>query len=536
MTEDLQNSFSEEERSALAPYFTNVDGPVFALTNLPEAVKGALFARYSRSAKSLRRLFLEEFYERVAPTGSIQPIGSKRAHALYERVFSEYGDDSVAQLGGAHLACEGVSNLLTKVIERGRLAAYLEQSTRYVPYTDKVLGRWKYLVPAELVNSPIRTRYEDALNVAFHAYREAITVMQSFYRGSFPMEPGDSQSVYNRTIRAKALDASRGLLPAATQSNLGIFGSGQAFESLLLRMRIHPLAECRDYAALMLAELRKVIPEFLTRVDQPGRGVEWSHYMASSRKGTGELAAAMTASIEAEQQPEVVLTDFDPNGESKVAAAILYELTDLPDDQTYQMARKMTEGQRLSLIQAYVGTRSNRRHKPGRAFERTYYRFDILADYGIFRDLQRHRLLSIEWQPLSPRHGYITPDDIAEAGLGAIWRRVMDTCAEVYELIRRRVSSEVGAYAVPFAFRMRFCVQMNAREAMHMIELRTSPQGHPSYRMVCQEMHRLIGESAKHKALADAMRFVDYSSGQVGRLQSERAFDNKDNGPGSRQN
>src|SRR6267142_6766408 len=231
--------------------------------NLPETVKGALFARYSRSAKSLRRLFLDEFLGEVdvaAARGDDGGVGTERADKLYAKVLSEYGDDSVAQLGGAHVACEGVSNVLTKVLEWRRLMAYLEQSTRYVPYTDRPNGRWKYHVPAELGRSPLRETFVRTLDHAFDTYARWIPAMEAHFRAKHPKAPEDSDAVYRSVIRAKALDTLRGLLPAATRSNVGLFGTGQAFEALLLRMFAHPLDEVRAHAQLMLAELRHVIP------------------------------------------------------------------------------------------------------------------------------------------------------------------------------------------------------------------------------------------------------------------------------------
>ncbi len=519
--------FSEEERHALAPYFTNVDRPVFALRNLPEVVKGALFARYSRSAKSLRRLFLDEFLDQVDSRAALSEVGLARAEKLYERVLSEYGDDSVAQLGGAHVACEGVSNILTKVLEWGRLLAYLEQSTRYVSYADRPGGRWKYLVPDEVRLSPVRERYVAALDRAFEVYAGWLAPMEAHYRERIPPSAGDSPAVYKRTIRAKALDALRGLLPAATQSNLGIFGSGQGFEALLLRLRAHPLAEARLYGEQILAELRQVIPAFLRRVERPERGGVWSEYLAQTRAATAARAAEMLAAVEPEDRPEVVLTEFDPEGETKVVAAALYAVSDLPDDQLLEMARHMSAGQRDAVLRAYVGERRNRRHKPGRAFERTSYRFDVLTDYGAFRDLQRHRLLTIEWQRLSLRHGYAVSEVVREAGALDDWRRVMDECAAVVEALRAEGLAEAAAYAVPMAYRVRFYMELNAREAMHMIELRTAPQGHPAYRRVCQQMHTLIAEGAGHRALAAAMSFADHSEGESGRLESERASERR---------
>jgi len=517
--------FTPAEREALAPCFTNVDRPVFALVNLPETVKGALFARYSRSAKSLRRLFLDEFLDQVAGAGARQAeVGVSRAEQLYAKVFSEYGDDSVAQLGGVHLACEGVSNILTKVLEWGRLMAYLEQSTRYVPYTARPGGRWKYLVPKELdaATPALRTQYTRAQDEAFEIYARWIEPMQAHFRARHPNTAGDAEPVYKAAIRAKALDTLRGLLPAATQSNLGIYGTGQAYEALLLRMQAHSLVEIREYAALMLAELRQVIPAFLTRVDQPDRGGRWSRYLADCREATRREADRLLDGADAEPRPEVILTGFDPEGEVKVVAAALYAASDLPDDQLLSLARRMSADDRAAVLRAYVGDRANRRHRPGRAFERTSYRFDVLTDYGAFRDLQRHRLLTLEWQPLTTGHGYTEPDAIRQAGALDDWQRVMDASAELHEAMRRAGLTDAAPYGVAMAYRVRFYVEMNAREAMHLIELRTQPQGHPAYRRVCQQMHRLIADTAGHRAIADAMRFVDHSEVELERLQAER--------------
>src|SRR5437773_2448661 len=434
-------TFTLEERRALAPYFTNLDGPVFALVNLPEVVKGALFARYSRSAKSLRRLFLDEFLER-SPGGVATPaVGTARAEQLYERVFSEYGDDSVAQLGGVHIACEGASNILTKVLEWGRLMAYLEQSTRYIPYTDRPDGRWKYHVPAELDGHALRPRYVETLDRAFETYARWIEPMRAHWAARLPKPARDSDAAWRATIRAKALDSLRGLLPAP-------------------------------------------------------RG-------------------------------EVTLTDFDPEGEIKVVAAALYASSRLPDDQLLAVARKLGPEERCRVLEAYVGTRANRRHKPGRAFERTSYRFDVLGDYGAFRDLQRHRLLTLEWQPLSTRHGWVGSDEIEAMRAPADWRRVMSDSADLDEGLVAASLPEVAPYAVSMAYRVRFYMEINAREAMHMIELRTTPQGHPAYRRICQAMHRLIALEAGHPAIAAAMSFADLSDTDEGRLASERATERK---------
>ncbi len=525
--------FTPDERRALEPYFTNLDGPVFALVNLPETVKGALFARYSRSPKSLRRLFLDEFLDgdalKAAAPGS---VGSARADQLYAKVFNDYGDDSVAQLGGVHLACEDVSNILTKVLEWGRLMAYLEQSTRYIPYTQKRDGHWRYHVPAEIEQRPaLRQMFVSTLDGAFERYARWIEPMQEHFRARYPKAQADSDAVHRAAIRAKALDTLRGMLPAATRSNVGIYATGQAYEALLLRMRAHPLEEVRVHAGLMLAELRKVIPAFLTRVDQPDRGGRWSEFLAYAREAAAGAARDALADAVAEERAEVTLSEFDPDGETKVVASALYAASHLPDDQLLAIARDMPAENRAEILRAYIGHRANRRHKPGRAFERTRYRFDVLADYGAFRDLQRHRMLTLEWQPLSTRHGYVEPDAIRTAGALEDWQWVMDQSASLYDAIVAEGLQPVAAYAVAMAYRVRFYMDMNAREAMHVIELRTAPQGHPSYRRICQAMHRLIADQAGHHAIAAAMKFADHSAVELERLNAERELERKRRGP-----
>jgi thymidylate synthase ThyX len=523
--------FSEEEQAILRPYFTNLDRPVFALVNLPEVVKGALFARYSRSDKSLRRLFLDEFVGDLDVSGDLSidaSIGLKRAEQLYDRVFLEYGDDSVAQLGGVHLACEQSSNLLTKVLEWGRLMSYLEQSTRYIPYDTTLSGRFRYFRPPDVLGSPIGARYVIEMDGTFERYRSMLPKLMDWARDTFPKEPGDSDFVYKQTIKAKACDAVRGVLPAATLSNVGIYGSGQAFEALVMRMRAHALPEARAYAEMVLDELQKVIPSFLSRIDRPDRGGKWVEYLESTRTGTEATVSRLFAEAEAAPAAEVELVDFDRDGEDKVLAAICYPHTHLPEWQVLERVRRLPAHERVALVEAYIGARENRRHRPGRAFERTSYRFDILGDYGAFRDLQRHRMLTIEWQELTPKHGYDVPSAVIDAGLADSFNDALQRSAAFYDVVAESFPRE-ASYAVALAYRMRYVMQMNAREAMHLIELRSSQQGHPSYRRVAQAMHRLIAERAGHHAIAAAMTHVDHSEHELARLAAERAAEARRN-------
>jgi thymidylate synthase ThyX len=370
--------------------------------------------------------------------------------------------------------------------------------------------------------SKLGARYVADMDAIFDTYSEMLPEVLDWARERFPKDPSDSDFVYKQTTKAKACDVVRGVLPAATLSNVGIYGTGQAYEAMLLRMRAHPLPEARTYAQLMLEELLKVIPSFLARVDRPERGGEWIAYLHDTHAGTGALVERIFASELETPAAEVTLVDWDPDGEDKVLAAICYPHTTLPETQVLDRVRRLSGEERRALMRAYVGERSNRRHKPGRAFERTGYRFDVLGDYGAFRDLQRHRMLTIEWQTLSPRHGYELPDGVVDAGVASRYDDAMERSAALHGVLAAEVPDH-AAYAVALGYRIRYVMQMNAREAMHLCELRSSPQGHPTYRRVAQAMHHAIAERAGHRAIADAMSYVDHETHELERLSAERA-------------
>ncbi len=527
-----EERFTADEEAVLRRYVTNLDQPVFALVNLPEVVKGALFARYSRSPKSLRRLFLDEFVGELDITGDATvdaTVGLARAEQLYEKVFVEYGDDSVAQLGGVHLACEQASNVLSKVLEWGRLMAYLEQSTRYIAYNQRLEnGQYRYYRPPEILDSSHGARFVGEMDRVFDTYGALLPQMQAWVAERFPQRAGDSDFVYRQATRAKSLDALRGLLPAASLSNIGIYGTGQSYEQLLLRMRAHPLPEARHYAEMMLFELRKVIPSFLQRVDIPERGGEWSEYMASTRDRTARLVSRLWPELRpldapsgSDGEPEVTLLDFDPDGEEKVLVAACFSHLGCSEREAARRVRLLGHEDRVALLEAYVGDRRNRRHRPGRAFERTDYRFELVTDYGAFRDLQRHRMLSMEWQRLGISLGYDMPDLVADAGLAEHYDEAIDRAEELYRSLLPDFP-EQASYVVALAHRIRYVMQFNAREAMHLTELRSGAQGHPAYRRVAQQMHRAVAEVAGHRALAEAMTFVDHGATDLERLESER--------------
>ena len=499
-------SFTEAERERLRPHFTNLDRPVFALVNLPETVKAALFARYSRYPGTLRRLFLEEFADDLPDAAALIDQGEgKRAAELYERIFLGYGDDSVAQLGGAHVACEWVSNVLTKILQRPRLAGYLEQSTRYIAYDAPMPappGGFRYYRDESLGDA-----YERAMNELFEIYSDSLPRVCSWAEVEFPRADDEPAAAHARAIKAKALDLLRGLLPASSLSHMGIFATGQTYEQLILHLLAHPLQEARSYGRMILDELQVVMPSFLTRVERPDRGGQWIGYLdARERAGKRWAARLGLGAAHGPEGPSVTLLRVEGD-EDDLLSALLFEAGATSEEQIREAIATLEADARAELLADLAGERANRRHRPGRGLETLRYRFEIVADYGAFRDLQRHRMLTVQWQSLTPDLGADVPEQVELAGCGDEYRRALELSAREYERLADRGLTTAAPYALCLGYRIRFVLDVNAREAMQLIELRSGREGHPSYRAVAHEMHAQI--SAVHPAVGALMTHVD---------------------------
>jgi len=502
-------TFTPAEAARLAPHFTNLDRPVFALVNLPETVKGALFARYSRYQGTLRRLFLDEFADSLPESAAgWEADEGRRAAELYERIFLGYGDDSVAQLGGAHIACEWVSNVLTKILQRPRLAAYLEQSTRYLAYDAPMPdGGYRYY-REEALGAP----YEAAMDGLFDTYGEALGAVTAWAAEHYPRGEGEPEAAHARAVRAKALDLLRGLLPAASLSHMGIFATGQTYEQLVLHLLAHPLPEARGYGRMILETVQAVMPSFVARVERPDRGGEWVSFL-EDREAAGARWARRLG-IEAEEPageggPSVRLLEAH-GGEDELISALLFESAGIGEAAVRERVGALDHEQRTALLADLLGGRANRRHRPGRGLETLRYRFEIVSDYGAFRDLQRHRTLTVQWQSLTPHLGAGVPEEVERAGRGDAYRRALESSAAEYERLAAEGLRAQAPYALCLGYRIRYVLDLNARAAMQMIELRSGREGHPSYRAVALAM---LDEIARvHPAVAEAMTHVDRSA------------------------
>jgi len=532
----MAEEFTSKEKEILSQFCTSIDADCFALINLPEAVKGALFSRYSRSSKSLRRLLLDEFilnpesgFDAIVGDakgrGESQIVATKKAEDFYDRVLVGYGDDSVAELGGAHLACENISNIATKAMQDSRIGiSPLEKSTRYVYFDQKENGKYRYLREERIMGSKFADEYIAACDLLFSTYASLIPKLTKIEEARFQRETEVSERAYASTIRAKVCDLLRGLLPASTLTNAGFFGNGRAFEYMLAKLYSSPLSELHSIASVSQSELSKVIPSFVKRAND-GHGKELQRYFSDVR---GSVSAASADYLQKTGAPEegasVSLFDFDKDAEDKILFAILFPSLHCSMEKVKEIVEKMPSAERAKLINAYIGERKNRRQKPGRAFEAAYCSFCITGNFGMYRDLHRHRILTQERQLLTTAHGFDMPNELIESGFESEVRGAIGAADALFRKMEKEMPYE-AQYVVPLGYRMRWYAKMNLREAYHFCELRSMRQGHIDYRRVAQQMYALINKT--HPLLASGMKFVDYGEYGLERLEAEKKIDRK---------
>lgn len=483
---------------------------VFNETLSPTTIAAAM-ARLSRRGDDMRITILDEF---AAAAG--------KDDKLLQRVITAYGDDSVQQLVGVHLTVENASNLLTKKLEWGRLAAYLEQSTRYIYFDQKDAdGKYKYYTP-EHFNKKIAARYNEVMDAIFDNYSAMVRDLTDYVRANSDVPKEEQDVAWQGATRAQACDAIRAVLPVSTKSTVGIYASGQAVENLIMNLLADELPEARITGQKLLEHARTIIPTFLERADKPERGGATIAYRANTKKAVADLAKELLPDTLAPADEPVTLTAVWPRNELDLVPDMLYEHSNLSLNELKKEATKLPYDKKEAVFNAYIGERLNRRHKPGRALEKAHYSWDLVCDYGIFRDLQRHRMVDdLNWQQLTPRYGYEVPSLVEEAGLTEQFEACFDASLALYSYLQAEGYALEAQYATLLGHKMRWKITYNAREAFHFHELRTSPQGHPGYRKLVLQMHEKLAEA--HPLLAEAMKFVNQGEDEkLTRLAAER--------------
>ncbi len=532
------SEFSSKEKKILLEHFSNTDKKVFAIITPRQVDRGALMSRYSRTNKSMRRIFLDEFLK-----------NKNRGEEFYNRVLLEYGDDSVAELGEAQIAIEDLSNIAVKKIEDRRIGlSYLEKSSRYVAWNKKEKGKYRFYRDPEILKSRFADMYEETCNFSFDVYSKNIEPMINYVREKYPIEKysfkdstdgkeklfsklkneGDVKSanmIYKGSTKAKALDILRGLLPASTLTNVGITGNGRAFEYLLTVLGSSELQEEKDLATKIKKELDTTIKSFVRRADDK-YGKAFQKYLRDIKNKSKSIAVK---EIKPKPTKGIITNLVDYESEKtaidKIITSIMYEQSPSTSYQNIlQQVKKFPKQKKIKIINEFIKLRTNRRHKPSRAFENIYYTFDLCNNFGMFRDFHRHRTLTLERQLLTTDHGYNISNEIKILGIEKDFKDCMNKTKETFEKIRK-MYPEQGQYVVNFAYNYPYFMKFNLREACHLIELRTVPQGHADYRRVAQQMFKRINNV--HPNLSKIIKFVDLKEYDLERFESEKRTEEK---------
>lgn len=549
--------FTKEEKWFIEPFFTNLDKNVFAAKYLPSEVLGALASRYSRSTKGVRRLFFDEYIKPIlepdltgANGGSQREaermrkeliffvdylhkhggweavVNSRRAREFFAKWLAAYGDDSIAQMAGAHIFFENISNVATKVLEDFRIGfAPLEKSTRYVFFDQKVNGKFLWYEEPDILKSKFSVEYRRLMNMLFGRYTSLIEPLSKYFMKKFPQDKDQSGRAYKETIKAKTCDTLRFFLPAATLTNVGFFGVGQAFEYVITKCLAHPLFEVRDLARQAQGELKKVIPSLVGRATSR-RGKIYQRFVASTEKTLEKMAQKYLLGVESlkEAGSGVELIEYDFDAEDRIVASLLYKYAQAPYSQIKKRVMMLSAADKLRIIRNAIAKRKVRQHRLIRAFENTYYKFDIVTNFGAYRDLHRHRMLTQERQRLTTLLGYDVPKELVEAKLDKSYQQAADLIDRFYRRLARDMADQ-AQYVVMMGHRMRWYQWENLRELGWEAELRTGPQGHPDYRKI--EHLKVEAVRVVHPALALALKFVDFSDYDLARRESEKRIDHK---------
>jgi thymidylate synthase ThyX len=528
--------FTEKQIKILEQFVTNTNSHIFCLRNLPEVIKGALFSRYSRSSLGLRSLLLKDFITNdeesafAEITGSTENSSSnaneqteaiQKAQNFYDRILDGYGDDSIGELGGAHVAIENVSMLAAKLLEDSRIGGSpLEKSTRYIYFDQKVNGQYLFYREPILMTSAYRDLYNDTCNMLFETYSKMIPPLTEMIERDMPCEPGVSKAAYRAALRAKVLDCLRGLLPAGTLTNMGIYGNGRFFETLIHKVHTNNLAEMEEIGKSLHGELGKVIPSFVRRSDIHHRTHQnYTEFHEAMETEIRAVTKQHTRFEERSTQPGVSLIDSDPDAIIKVVSALLFERGDKGLAEIRNYCRTLSADERDNILEVASNSRENRRHKSPRALEHANFTFEILSDFGAYRDLHRHRLLTQERQLLSCDYGYYIPKEILGTEMESEYIQAMDRAKEVYNTISQELPEE-AQYVVPMAYNVRWYFHLNLRALQWICELRSSPAGHPNYRYIAQEMAKQVSNA--YPEFERFFKFVDYEGYEMGRMGQEQ--------------
>jgi thymidylate synthase ThyX len=508
--------------------FSNRDKDVFLINCEKMIDRGALMSRYSRTKElDLRTLWDKEF-------AGVED----RAERFYERVFLEYGDESVAELATAQVGIQNVSNVISKIIEESRIGlSYLEKSSRYVSYREKRNGRYLFL-DYERAGIPQKyySRYEEFNTSLFELYEKLFAGVTKYIKEINPYEatkfylPGGKEvrigeegltedvfrKAYDNSVRSRALDEVRFILPASTLTNVGISGNARAFSHLLERLKVTGLKEADLLYSELIAELKLSFPRLIENVENR-HGLENIDYLRTMKNfvpynfSTSTVPTNTTVRLLGWENDETVL--------NKILAAYYFERTGADYGSIYNHFSSLEVAKKRDILNKISSLRKNRRNKLDRSFEHVHYTYEINTNFGAFRDLQRHRSLTIQRKVLSAQHGYDIPPIISKIDeLSKEFSNAVKESGDLYNDIYS-ADNKAAQYVLLFAHKHPTIVTINLRELVYLTELRSTPQAHFDLRYISREMVRRAKEV--NPSVESVFRFLNTNEEELGRLSAE---------------
>lgn len=439
---------------------------IYVMKGLTPEVVAVTFAKTSRSPKPFDEIAKE--------------LTEEKSSQFHERWVVGYGHSSVAEHAVLSIAIENVSILATKVIEDNRLASFTEKSTRYQSF-----DRNRYHKPKKIMASSLARLYEKTADFLMDNYLETISKLLEFIQKKYPRQENEDEKLYQMRIKNIALDNCRFMLPAATLTNLGMTINARNLEYAIVKLLTNPLEEMHEIGEEIKNEALKVTPTLV-------KYTAFNKYFAETSQQMLNLSQSLLAIKRSKNQDGPVLVDYDKDAEEKLVTALLYRVSKYPYNQIRKIVRKMSPESKAKVIDEALN-RLGKFDRPLRELEHIYYTFDILIDYGAFRDVQRHRMCTQTNQDLTIEHGYVIPDEIVEAGLREQYEKSMKKAAKAYREIAKELPAH-AAYIVPLAYKKRTLFTWNLRELFHFIKLRSGKTGHESYRKLAQQIYDILAD------------------------------------------
>ncbi|MDO8349195.1 MAG: FAD-dependent thymidylate synthase [Planctomycetota bacterium] len=528
-------AYSDFERRLLETYFSVVDGPdhadIYLVRNLPPEVAATLNGVYSRSSKSMRDQFLDRLRQGLqaqnkqledlplaeGPRDLLSAVMADKSGQFLKTYAIDHGHNSLREGSVVHLAVEKVSQLVTRFVQRERRCSFEESSTRYISFSAETHWRDPEVMAA---GGELARDYDEVLRSTFALYQSATERLLAHLQKLRPLQPGEKEAPWLRTLKAEAFDAARYLLTPAIFTKWGMVADARTLGEVITELRSHPLAEFRLVGERMQQQAEHALPTLLKHA-QPNAFLEALHETLPA--AARELGVATAAVQRGAAQGHTELLGHDAQLDDKLLASLLYEHAAQPFATLMATVKGLTQGQRHDLLHKLMAARGSHDAWPLALEGAAPFEFEVMVDFGAFRDIGRHRKSLQQQQTLTTAHGFAVPPLMQEAGLAGEYAVTLERTASVQQTIARHFPHAAG-YITPFAFLQRVRIQFDPRQTAYFIELRSGPEGHFSYRQVALDMFAHVRASSPLFA-----QFIRAKEGAafLGRLDSEMTADER---------